>query len=73
MQGYQKISGNLNTMVRDLVEHEFDVCLFVSRVGWIPGLAPVPPLPDGRVRICRDTHSREFPLHHYSGLGTRTK
>ena len=44
-------------------------CLFVSRVGWIPGLAPVPPLPDGRVRICRDPQSSEFPLHHYSGLG----
>ena len=29
------------------------LCLFVSRVGQAPGLAPVPPLPDKRVRICR--------------------
>ena len=28
-------------------------CLFVSRVGWVMGLAPVPPLPDERVHICR--------------------
>ena len=30
------------------------VCLFISRVGWVLGLAPVPPLPDERVRICMD-------------------
>ena len=32
-----------------------------------------PTLPDGGVCICRDPQSREFPLHHYSGLGTRTR
>jgi hypothetical protein len=38
-------------------------CLLVSRVGWAPGIAPVPPLHDGCVRICRDPQSCEFPLH----------
>ena len=47
--------------------------MFVSRVGWVPGLAWFPPLPDEHVRICRDPQSREFPLHHYSGLGTQTR
>ena len=41
------------------------VCLF-ERWDWYRGLPRFPPLPDGRVRICRDPQSREFPLHHYS-------
>ena len=48
------------------------VCLFVSRVGWIPGVAQVSPWLDRHVCICRNPQSREFPLHHYSDLGTRT-
>ena len=34
------------------------------------GLPRFPPLPDECVRICRDPQSHEFPLHHYSSLGT---
>ena len=49
------------------------VCQFVSRVGWIQGLAQVTPLPSERVRICGDPQIHEFPLHHYGGLGTRTR
>ena len=41
-------------------------CLFVCFKG-----GTGTPLPDKRVRICRDPQSCEFPPHHYSGLGTR--
>ena len=42
----------------------FVVCF---KGGMDTGLAPIPPLPEGRVRICRNPQSREFPLHDYSG------
>ena len=46
-------------------------CLFVCFKGGMGrGLPRFPPLSDERVCICRDPQSREFPLHHYSGLGT---
>ena len=49
--------------------------LFVCFKGGMgTGAGPGSPLlPDERVRICRDPQSREFPLHHYSGLGTGTE
>ena len=47
------------------------LCLFQGWNGY-QGLPWFPPLPDERVRICRDPQSREFPLQDYSGLGTRT-
>ena len=43
------------------------VCLFQGWDGY-RGLPPFPLLPD--LHICRDPQSPEFPLHHYSGLGT---
>ena len=39
----------------------------------VQGLAQVTPLPSERVRICGDPQIHEFPLHHYGGLGTRTR
>ena len=50
---------------------KYIVCLFQGWDGY-RDLPRFPPLPDERVRICRDPQSREFPLHHYGGLGTRT-
>ena len=48
------------------------VCLFQGWDGY-RRLPRFPPLPDGRVRICRNPQSREFPPLHYSGLGTRIR
>ena len=40
------------------------VCLFQGWDGY-QGLPQFPPLPDGRVHICRDPQSCESPLHHW--------
>ena len=47
-----------------------DLCLhWMSVVRGYQDLPRFHPLPDELVRICRDPQSREFPLHHYGGLG----
>ena len=47
----------------------YNTCLFVCLFqGW---QAQVHPLPDEPV-FAKSLQSQEFPLHHYSGLGTRT-
>jgi hypothetical protein len=49
-------------------------CLFVSRVGWVPELALVPPLCLTNLSVFeKDSKSLEFLLNHQSGLGTQTE
>ena len=70
---FRKMNDNIFFPVLFTLHFKNEICLFVSRVGWVPGLAPVLPFACKRVCICRNPQSREFPPHHYSGLGTRIR
>ena len=60
------------TMTRGLVDYSkfLFVCMLQGWDGYRG--TPFSPLPDQSVRFAEDPQSPEFPLHHYSGLGTRT-
>ena len=73
---FKKFGVFLETPLSQWVETIFSlfmfVCLFQEWDGYRV-LPRFPTLPDGHVRICRNPQSREFPPHHYSGLGTRIR